>query len=154
MHSPTFSYTNPFIVSIFKHALFVSAVFWIVGIALALIAISFLTKRIPLFNLSESGLNEPRARTYLRMIFGVIWLVDGILQFQPAMPLGMASGVVQPMAEGTPGWLHSLILGGVGIWNLHPIAFAVGTAWLQIGIAIRSSVQSTANSLMSSLAFC
>jgi len=136
MHSPTFSYTNPFIVSIFKHALFVSAVFWIVGIALALIAISFLTKRISLFNLSESGLNEPRARTYLRMIFGVIWLVDGILQFQPAMPLGMASGVVQPMAEGTPGWLHSLILGGVGIWNLHPIAFAVGTAWLQIGIAI------------------
>ena len=136
MHSPTFSYTNPFIVSIFKHALFVSAVFWIVGIALALIAISFLTKRISLFNLSESGLNEPRARTYLRMIFGVLWLVDGVLQFQPAMPLGMASGVVQPMADGTPGWLHSLMLDGVGIWNLHPIALAVGTAWLQIGIAI------------------
>ena len=136
MHSPTFSYTNPLIVSIFKHALFVSAVFWIVGIALALIAISFLTKRISLFNLSESGLNEPRARTYLRMIFGVLWLVDGVLQFQPAMPLGMASGVVQPMADGTPGWLHSLMLDGVGIWNLHPIALAVGTAWLQIGIAI------------------
>jgi cytochrome oxidase Cu insertion factor (SCO1/SenC/PrrC family) len=136
MHAPTFSYTNPFIVSIFKHALFVSAIFWIIAIALVLIAASFVTKRISLFNLSEAGLSEPRARTYLRFIFGFIWLVDGILQFQPAMPLGMASGVVQPMAEGTPSWLHSLMLDGVGLWNMHPIALAVGTAWIQIGIAV------------------
>jgi len=136
IHAPTFSYTNPFIVSIFKHAVFISAIFWIIGIALVLIAASFATKRIALFNLSEAGLSEPRARTYLRFIFGFIWLVDGILQLQPAMPLGMASGVVRPMAEGTPSWLHSLMLDGVGLWNMHPIALAVGTAWIQIGFAV------------------
>jgi cytochrome oxidase Cu insertion factor (SCO1/SenC/PrrC family) len=136
MHSPEFSYTNPFIVAIFKHALFVSAVFWIIGIALVLVFACVLSKKIALFNLSAEGLSEPRARTFLRFIFGAIWLVDGILQFQPAMPLGMASGVVQPMTESTPGWLHALMMDGVGIWNTHPIALAVGTAWLQIGIAI------------------
>ena len=136
MHSPSFSYTNPVIVSIFKHAIYVSAVLWIIGIALFLVLGATLAKRITLFNLSPDGVGEPRARTYLRFIFGAIWLIDGILQFQPSMPLGMATGVVKPMAVGTPHWLHSLMLGGVGIWNAHPIALAVGTAWLQIGIGV------------------
>ena len=51
MHSPSFSYTNPVIVSIFKHAIYVSAVLWIIGIALFLVLGATLAKRITLFNL-------------------------------------------------------------------------------------------------------
>jgi len=70
------------------------------------------------------------------MAFGAIWLIDGILQFQASMPLGMANGIVAPAAAGTPSWLHALMFDGIGIWNNHPIALAVGTAWLQVGIGL------------------
>ncbi len=50
------------------------------------------------------------------------------------MPLGLANNVVQPATAGTPGWLHTLMLHGISIWNSHPIALADGTAWIQIGI--------------------
>jgi len=52
------------------------------------------------------------------------------------MPLGMANGVVAPAAAGTPSWLHALMFDGIGIWNNHPIALAVGTAWIQVGIGL------------------
>ena len=91
-------------------------------------------RRVNTFNLSPGGLGEPRSRTYLRMAFGAIWLIDGILQFQASMPLAMANGIVAPAAAGTPSWLHALMFDGIGIWNNHPIALAVGTAWIQVGI--------------------
>jgi len=58
-----------------------------------------LSRRILRFNFSAEGTNEPRARTYLRWSFGVIWLVDGILQFQVSMPLGLANNVVAPLGR-------------------------------------------------------
>jgi cytochrome oxidase Cu insertion factor (SCO1/SenC/PrrC family) len=128
--------TDPTVVALFKHSVYVTSVYWIIGIALAFVVATALLRRTTAFNLSPAGLNEPRNRTYLRMAFGLIWLIDGILQFQASMPLGLASDVVQPSAAGTPGWLHALILVGVGIWNNHPIALAVGTAWIQVGIGI------------------
>jgi len=48
----------------------------------------------------------------------------------------MANGVVAPAAAGTPSWLHALMFDGIGIWNNHPIALAVGTAWIQVGIGL------------------
>jgi cytochrome oxidase Cu insertion factor (SCO1/SenC/PrrC family) len=81
-------------------------------------------------------MSEPRARTYLRWSFGVIWLVDGILQFQVSMPLGLANNVVKPLATNTPSWLHSLMNHGILLWNSHPINLAVGVAWLQVGIGL------------------
>ena len=137
MSGPTqIDLTEPSVVEAFKHSLYVTSVYWIIGLALAALIGAFVTRRVGSFNLSPAGLAEPRSRTYLRFAFGLIWLVDGILQFQPAMPLGLASRVVQPMAVGTPSWLHSWMLSGVGIWNNHPIALAVGTAWIQVGLGI------------------
>jgi cytochrome oxidase Cu insertion factor (SCO1/SenC/PrrC family) len=128
--------TSPTVVALFKHSIYITSVFWIIAIALALVIASVLLRRTGTFNLSAAGLAEPRTRTYLRMSFGVIWLIDGLLQFQASMPLGLGSVVVKPSAAGTPGWLHALMLAGVGIWNNHPIALAVGTAWIQVGIGI------------------
>ena len=128
--------TDPTVVALFKHSIYVTSVYWIIGIALVFVVASMVLRRTATFNLSAAGLNEPRNRTYLRMAFGLIWLVDGVLQFQASMPLGLASDVVQPAAAGTPGWLHAWMLLGVGIWNNHPIALAVGTAWIQVGIGI------------------
>ena len=136
MGSSPIELTNPLVVSIFHHALLLTSVLWILGIGLVTILISAATKRIFGFNLSARGLSEPRNRSYLRWGFGALWLFAGILQFQPSMPLGLANDVVAPAAQGTPQWLHALMYAGIGVWNAHPVALAVATAWLQVGLGI------------------
>jgi cytochrome oxidase Cu insertion factor (SCO1/SenC/PrrC family) len=130
------SLTNPLVNSIFRHNAFETSVSWIIGIALLLLIVASVLKRVNTFNLSTSGLTEPRSRTYLRFSFGVLWLIDAVLQFQASMPLGLANNVVAPTAGGTPTWLHAIMFDGIGIWNNHPIALAVGTAWIQVGIGV------------------
>ncbi len=130
------SLSNSMVESLFHHSAYVTAVFWIIGTALALLVAAALFGRLANFNVSRAGLGEPRARTYLRFGFGALWLVDGFLQFQPSMPLGLANGVVRPAVAGAPSWLHSLMFSGIHLWNSHPIALATGTAWIQIGIGL------------------
>jgi cytochrome oxidase Cu insertion factor (SCO1/SenC/PrrC family) len=136
MGSHNYSITNSLVTSMFIHSAFVTSVIWILGIAFVVMAIAVATRRVLVFNLSDLGLAEPRNRTYLRIAFGVIWVIDGILQFQVSMPLGLGNLVVAPTANGTPSWLHSLIEHGVLIWNNHPIALADGAAWIQVGIGV------------------
>jgi cytochrome oxidase Cu insertion factor (SCO1/SenC/PrrC family) len=130
------SLNNPLVVQLFRHSAFESSISWIIALALVALILASLFRRVNRFNLSTAGLAEPRSRTYLRMGFGALWLIDGLLQFQASMPLGLANNVVAPMASGTPTWLHSLMFDGIGIWNNHPIALAVGTAWIQVGIGV------------------
>ncbi|MFI5036420.1 MAG: SCO family protein [Acidimicrobiales bacterium] len=136
MSSHPVSLTNPFVVQLFHHALYVSGILWLAGLATVLIVVEVLTKRILSFNLSPEGIAEPRARAYLRWGFGALWLFDGFLQFQPSMPLGLGSAVVAPARQGTPSWLHALMTHGLNLWYAHPVAFAVGVAWLQVGLGL------------------
>ncbi|MGD0852607.1 MAG: SCO family protein [Acidimicrobiales bacterium] len=136
MGGSKFTSDNPLVVSLFHHSAFETSASWIIAIAFIMLVVASVLRRVNTFNLSSGGLGEPRARTYLRMAFGAIWLIDGILQFQASMPLGMANGVVAPAAAGTPTWLHALMFDGIGIWNNHPITLAVGTAWIQVGIGL------------------
>jgi cytochrome oxidase Cu insertion factor (SCO1/SenC/PrrC family) len=130
------SLTSPIVVSIFRHHLYVSSIYWIIGIALVLLLGATFLRRLNTFNLSKAGLSEPRGRTVLRIGFGIIWVFDGILQFQPSMPLGLANSVVRPTVSGAPGWLHPLMLHAINLWNAHPIDLATGTAWIQVGIGL------------------
>ena len=50
------------------------------------------------------------------------------------MPLGLPSGVIQPSASGSPGWVQHLVNTGVTIWSNHPIQAASATVWIQVGI--------------------
>jgi cytochrome oxidase Cu insertion factor (SCO1/SenC/PrrC family) len=136
MNPNTYSLSNALVVSLFRHALFVTGLLRLTVIAMVLMFALVLSRRILQFNLSPEGANEPRARTYLRWGFGVIWLVDGILQFQVSMPLGLAHDVVAPLTANTPSWLHALMNQGIFLWNTHPINLAVGVAWLQVGIGL------------------
>ena len=52
------------------------------------------------------------------------------------MPLGLPSGVVQPAADGSPGWVHHLVNIGVTIWNNHPVPAAAAAVWIQVGIGL------------------
>src|SRR5690348_6752551 len=54
------------------------------------------------------GPGEPWGRRLLRTGFGLLWLFDGILQAQPAMPAGMVPQVIEPAAASSPPWVQHL----------------------------------------------
>jgi cytochrome oxidase Cu insertion factor (SCO1/SenC/PrrC family) len=77
---------------------------------------------------------EPVARRVLRTGFGLFWIVDGLLQLQSAMPLGLPTSVLQPSADSSPGWVQHVVNFGVTIWTDHPVQAAASAVWLQLGI--------------------
>jgi cytochrome oxidase Cu insertion factor (SCO1/SenC/PrrC family) len=85
---------------------------------------------------SPVGWREPVARRVLRIGFGIIWIFDGILQAQPAMPLGLTSQVVQPSTAGSPGWVRHLVNWGATPWTYHPIPVAASAVWIQVGLGL------------------
>ncbi len=77
---------------------------------------------------------EPVARRVLRIGFGLFWIVDGLLQLQSAMPLGLPASVLEPSAGSSPGWVQQVVHVGVVIWTNHPVQAAASAVWLQLGI--------------------
>jgi len=83
--------------------------------------------------LPPNGAEHP-ARRLLRVGFGILWVLDGLLQAQSSMPLGLPAQVVQPAAATSPGWVQHLVNDGLSIWTRHPIPAASAVVWIQIGI--------------------
>lgn len=79
---------------------------------------------------------EPAGRRVLRIGFGVLWIVDGLLQAQPAMPAWLPSHVITPAADGSPGWVQHMVHWGTQIWSGDPVEAAAGAVWIQLGIGI------------------
>lgn len=77
---------------------------------------------------------EPAARRVLRIGFGLLWLLDGVLQAQPKMPGGLPSQVIEPAAQASPHWVQDLVNAGGTIWSNHPITTAAASVWIQVGI--------------------
>jgi cytochrome oxidase Cu insertion factor (SCO1/SenC/PrrC family) len=80
--------------------------------------------------------SEPIGRKVVRIGFGALWIFDGLLQMQSAMPLGMPSNVIQPAAATSPTWVQHLVGFGVTTWSRHPSAAAASAVWIQLGIGI------------------
>ena len=79
---------------------------------------------------------EPSARRILRIGFGGLWILDGFLQLQSAMPLGLPISVIEPSASTSPQWVQHLVNDGVSIWSNHPIQAASSVVWIQIGLGL------------------
>ncbi|HYK67696.1 MAG TPA: hypothetical protein VEV45_07090, partial [Streptosporangiaceae bacterium] len=79
---------------------------------------------------------EPAGRRVLRIGFGVLWIIDGLLQAQPGMPTGLPSQVIAPAATGSPGWVQHVVSFGTQIWSGDPVEAAAGAVWIQLGIGI------------------
>jgi hypothetical protein len=79
---------------------------------------------------------EPAGRRLLRIGFGALWIIDAILQAQPAMPGGLPAGVIAPAAAGSPGWVQHLVVWAGNGWSAHPVADAAGAVWVQLGIGV------------------
>src|SRR5690348_7664963 len=81
-----------------------------------------------------AGSQEPRGRWLLRTGFGVLWIVDGLLQAQPKMAGGLATQVIEPVAASSPAWVQHLVNWGGTIWSYHPVEAGAASVWIQIGI--------------------
>jgi hypothetical protein len=80
--------------------------------------------------------DEPAGRRLLRMGFGLLWLFDGILQTQPAIPTGLPSQVVEPTAGMSATWVQHLVRLGENAWIAHPVPAACAAVWIEIGLGI------------------
>jgi hypothetical protein len=81
-------------------------------------------------------LSETRGRDTLRIGFGLLWLLDGILQAQPQMAAGLPSGVIEPSAAGSPAWVQHVVNWAGTSWSYHPVQAAAATVWIQAGIGL------------------
>ena len=84
----------------------------------------------------QGATSEPAWRAVLRISFGIIWILDGILQAQPAMVVGLPSQVIQPGAASSPGWVQHLINWAGTAWSFHPVQAAAAAVWIQVGIGV------------------
>jgi cytochrome oxidase Cu insertion factor (SCO1/SenC/PrrC family) len=79
---------------------------------------------------------EPSGRRWLRIGFGILWIVDGVLQAQPQMAGGLPSQVIAPTAAASPGWVQDVVNFGGTIWSYHPVQAAASTVWIQAGLGV------------------
>ncbi|HEY2284117.1 MAG TPA: hypothetical protein VGH88_00095, partial [Streptosporangiaceae bacterium] len=85
---------------------------------------------------APAGPAEPAGRRVLRIGFGLLWLLDGILQAQPGMPVGLPSRVIQPAAASSPHWVQHLVSWAATSWSYHPVQAAAAAVWIQAGIGL------------------
>ncbi len=79
---------------------------------------------------------EPRAHRVLRIGFGLLWLLDGLLQAQPGMAAGLPSQVIEPGASTSPHWVQVLVNWAGTAWSYHPVQAAAAAVWIQVGIGL------------------
>ena len=79
---------------------------------------------------------EPRARLFLRVAFGLLWIADGLLQAQPKMPAGFVADILGPGVASGPGWFGDLVAPVARAWTRHPVVADAATVWLQVGIGL------------------
>ena len=79
---------------------------------------------------------EPAWRQVLRIGFGLIWLLDGILQAQPKMAVGLPSQVIEPTAASSPHWVQEVVNWAGTAWSYHPMQAGASAVWIQVGLGV------------------
>jgi len=127
---------NPTLVAAFRAALLHQGL--IILLIFAVLAIAWVSAREWLRpgKAARPADPEPAWRQLLRVGFGVIWILDGLLQAQPDMPAGLPSQVIQPTAASSPGWVQHVVNWAGTSWSYHPIQAAASAVWIQIGIGV------------------
>jgi cytochrome oxidase Cu insertion factor (SCO1/SenC/PrrC family) len=131
---------NPVVVAAFKSALLHQLI--IALVIFAVLGFAWLTLRAWLPGASAPGgpgapaVAEPTWRQVLRYGFGIIWVLDGILQAQPKMAIGLPSQVIEPIAASSPTWVQHVVNWAGTNWSYHPMQAGASAVWIQIGIGV------------------
>jgi cytochrome oxidase Cu insertion factor (SCO1/SenC/PrrC family) len=79
---------------------------------------------------------EAPAHRVLRVSFGLLWLLDGLLQTQPGMAAGLPGQVIEPAAVTSPHWVQHLVNWAGTTWSYHPVQAGSAAVWIQVGIGL------------------
>ena len=79
---------------------------------------------------------EPAGHRVLRIGFGLLWLLDGLLQTQPGMAACGPSKVIGPAAASSPVWVQHLVNWAGTAWSYHPIQAGAAAVWIEVGIGL------------------
>lgn len=119
---------NPFVASEFYHSLQRHG---LVALALAVVLAAWFAWR----EQAPADVSpEPSARKVLRYGFGLLWILNGVLQMQSAMPLGLATNLLTDARDATPTWMRGPVNAAITLWNEHPIAMATVAVLLELAI--------------------
>jgi cytochrome oxidase Cu insertion factor (SCO1/SenC/PrrC family) len=137
---------DPTVVAAFKAALLHQGL--IALLIFAILGLAWLTVRawLPAAALDSAGrvgggtaapaAAEPAWRQLLRIGFGLLWVLDGILQAQPKMAVGMPSQVIEPIAASSPRWVQQVVNWAGTSWSYHPMQAGAAAVWIQVGIGV------------------
>jgi len=89
-----------------------------------------------LFGVPADSRTEPSARRFLRTCFGLLWIIDGLLQAQRQMPGGFIRRVIAPGLASSPPWLADVVQPLARMWTSHPVAADAVTVWVQVGLGL------------------
>src|SRR5215469_3586869 len=128
--------SNPTLVAAFRDALLHQGI--IVFLVFAVLAVAWVAVREWLRPAAAAGRGgpEPAWRELLRIGFGVLWILDGLLQAQPAMAVGLPAQVIEPTAANSPGWVQHVVNWAGTSWSYHPIQAGASAVWIQVGIGV------------------
>lgn len=85
----------------------------------------------------KSSDSENEALFYkIQLFIGFLWLIDGILQFQPEMPYDFLISVIFPSISIYPQPIFNFLNMGYEIWTINPIIFNSLAGSFQIFIGI------------------
>jgi cytochrome oxidase Cu insertion factor (SCO1/SenC/PrrC family) len=79
---------------------------------------------------------DPAGRKLLAIGFGNLWVLDGILQAQPKMALGLPPLVIAPTASTSPLWVQHVVNWAGTAWSYHPTQAGAAAVWIQVGLGI------------------
>jgi cytochrome oxidase Cu insertion factor (SCO1/SenC/PrrC family) len=132
--------SNPTVVAAFKAALLHQGliavlIFTVLGLAWVSVR-AWLPAAASHGRQADAGPAEPAWRQLLRIGFGLIWILDGILQAQPKMAVGMPSQVIEPTAASSPAWVQHVVNWAGTNWSYHPMQAGAAAVWIQAGIGI------------------
>jgi cytochrome oxidase Cu insertion factor (SCO1/SenC/PrrC family) len=131
---------DPTVVAAFKAALVHQGL--IALLIFALLGMAWVTVRVLVpagggtAEASASVPAEPAWRKLLRIGFGLLWVLDGLLQAQPKMAVGLPSQVIQPIAASSPRWVQQVVNWAGTNWSYHPMQAGAASVWIQVGIGI------------------
>lgn len=78
-----------------------------------------------------------RTKSLIAKCLGALWILDGLLQFQPSMfGQDFVNGVLVPNLSAQPHWMYQIVSLGIYLWNVNPLLSDIGAGLLQIAIGL------------------
>ena len=81
--------------------------------------------------------NVVKLKSAIRVVFGFVWLIDGLLKFQPGMISAFPQLVTQA-GQGQPAWMHSWFAFWAGAVSQNPAfwVYLIGAAELCLAVGL------------------